>query len=128
MIAHVISMLSHPTFNGVMILILSIICLMCSIPWVPCALAGIMMFDAPGSTKNFLPWAVFLLTLFWCIPLGFGPIMGFVWLYHGDIFLAYTAVIVPIIPFVIIAGFIYRDQIRRQKSDKSDEANGHDLQ
>lgn len=117
MLGNVLSILTHPTINGVIILVLSVICLLCSILWVPCALAGIMMFDAPSSTSKFIPWAVFLLTLFWAIPLGFGPIMGCVWLYHGDVFLAYTAVIVPIIPFIPLTIILTRDQIRHRKQN-----------
>jgi hypothetical protein len=118
MIAHLITMLTHPTFNGVIIGVLAIVCLLCSIPWVPCALAGIMMFDSPGSEKHFIPWAVLLLTLFWCLPLGLGPIMGFVWLYRGDVLMAYTAVIVPIIPFVFLAGYLMADQTRLRRREK----------
>ncbi len=136
-VAHFVTMLTHPTFNTVMICILSLICVLCAIPWAPSVLAGIMMFDAPkqpqvivsdppasvladimmfdapGSSRRFIPWAVFLLTLSWWFPLVFGPIMGFFWLYQGHVALANMAVIIPITPFVVLAAFLTRNRMRR---------------
>lgn len=117
MLIHLLHWFTHPTFNRVMLMVLSAVLAVFSVFWGPGMLAGIMMFDAPDSSKRLLPWAVLITTFLWPWVMLAGVIMAFVFLAHGKVILAYVSIGIPLAPCVFVATILMRPRRRLQRAD-----------
>ena len=89
----------------------------CSVLIIPCLLAAIMMFDAPGSTRRLLPWAVLGITFFWPVVMLAGAIMAYVYLAAHHPVWAYVSIGIPLLPFVALMAILSRSKIRSGRID-----------
>ena len=108
---------THPTANRVILMLLTVLLAGCSVLIVPCLLAAIMMFDAPGSTRRLLPWAVLGITFFWPVVMLAGAIMAFVCLAAHHPVWAYVSIGIPLLPFVALMAILSRSKIREGRTD-----------
>ena len=108
---------THPTVNRVMILLLTVLLGGCSVLIVPSLLAAIMMFDAPGSTRRLLPWAILGITFFWPVVMLAGAIMAYIFLTNHHPVWAYVSIGIPLLPFLALMVILGRSKVRAPRID-----------
>jgi hypothetical protein len=108
---------THPTINRVILLLLTVLLGGCSVLLIPSLLAAIMMFDAPGSTRRLLPWAVLGITFFWPVVMLAGAITAYLCLAAHHPVWAYVSIGIPLLPFMALMVMLGRSKIRTPRTD-----------
>lgn len=108
MLSHLISWFTHPTFNRVMLMLLTLAGLAGSVLWAPAMLATFMMFGDPNPKRSWMPWLVLLGVFSWPLCFLGCVVAAFVLLAHGAVALAYLSICLPLVPILMLLGLMLR--------------------